>query len=150
MVTLVQDTRYALRTLRRRPAYTVVSAVTLALGIGATAAIFGVVDGMLFRPLRYPNPEQIVVVTMTRGTSLREPVAYPDFSRLAGTIAIISVARGVPMAERESDRPRDARTIGRQFHVGEPLLRCSEPSRSPAGCSRTRRPRSRRPVRLPS
>jgi putative ABC transport system permease protein len=79
MVTLVQDARYALRTLRRRPAYALVSAITLALGIGATAAIFGVIDGMLFRPLRYPAPDQIVVVTMTRGTSLREPAAYPDY-----------------------------------------------------------------------
>ncbi len=79
MVTLVSDVRYALRTLRRRPAFTIVSAVTLALGIGATAAIFGVIDAMLFRPLRYPSPDQIVVVTMTRGGSLREPAAYPDF-----------------------------------------------------------------------
>ena len=69
MVTLVQDARYAVRTLSRRPAFTIVSAVTLALGIGATAAIFGVVDALLFRPLRYPSPHQVVVVTMTRGTS---------------------------------------------------------------------------------
>jgi putative ABC transport system permease protein len=79
MITLVQDARYALRTLRRRPAFTIVSGITLALGIGATAAIFGVIDGMLFRPLRYPAPDQIVVVTATRGTSLREAAAYPDF-----------------------------------------------------------------------
>ena len=79
MVTLINDVRYAVRTLRRRPGFTLVSAITLALGIGATAAIFGVIDGMLFRPLRYPAPEQIVVVNMTRGTSLREPPAYPDF-----------------------------------------------------------------------
>jgi putative ABC transport system permease protein len=79
MVTLIHDARYAVRTLRRRPGFTVVSAITLALGIGATAAIFGVIDAMLFRPLRYPSPEQIVVVSMTRGASLRESPAYPDF-----------------------------------------------------------------------
>jgi putative ABC transport system permease protein len=79
MATLVHDARYALRTLRRRPAFTTVSAITLALGIGATAAIFGVVDALLFRPLRFPSSEQIVVVSMTRGTSLDEPAAYPDF-----------------------------------------------------------------------
>ena len=79
MATLVHDARYALRTLRRRPAFTAVSAVTLALGIGATSAIFGVIDGLLFRPLRYPDAHQIVVVTMTRGASLDEPPAYPDF-----------------------------------------------------------------------
>jgi len=79
MAILVHDARYAARTLRRRPAFTIVSAITLALGIGATSAIFGVIDSMLFRPLRYPAPEQIVVVSMTRGGSLREPPAYPDF-----------------------------------------------------------------------
>jgi len=79
MATLVHDARYAVRTLRRRPAFTIVSTITLALGIGATSAIFGVIDTMLFRPLRYPAPEQIVVVSMTRGGSLREPPAYPDF-----------------------------------------------------------------------
>ena len=79
MATLIHDARYAVRTLRRRPAFTIVSALTLALGIGATSAIFGVIDAMLFRPLRYPAPEQIVVVSMTRGGSLREPPAYPDF-----------------------------------------------------------------------
>src|SRR4051812_24550116 len=73
MATLVHDARYAVRTLRRRPAFTIVAAITLALGIGATSAIFGVIDTMLFRPLRYPAPEQIVVVNMTRGGSLREP-----------------------------------------------------------------------------
>ena len=79
MDTIWQDARYALRTLRRRPAFTTVSAITLALGIGATAAIFGVVDAMLFRPLNYPKPDQIVVLTLTRGTSLREPASYLDF-----------------------------------------------------------------------
>lgn len=79
MLTLVHDVHYALRTLRRRPSFTIVSAITLALGIGATAAIFGVIDAMLFRPLRYPAPEQIVMVSATRGGSVREPPAYPDF-----------------------------------------------------------------------
>ena len=79
MTTLIQDARYALRTLRRRPAFTTVSAITLALGIGATAAIFGVIDGMLLRPLNYPKPDQIVVLTIKRGASLREPPAYPDY-----------------------------------------------------------------------
>jgi putative ABC transport system permease protein len=79
MVTLAHDARYAVRVLRRRPAFTLVSAITLALGIGATSAIFGVIDAMLFRPLRYPAPDQIVVVSGTRGPSLDEGVAYPDF-----------------------------------------------------------------------
>jgi putative ABC transport system permease protein len=79
MATLVHDARYALRTLRRRPAFTTVSVLTLALGIGATAAIFGVIDGMLFRPLRYPASEQIVYVAAMRDQGRLEGPAYPDF-----------------------------------------------------------------------
>ena len=97
MATIVHDARYAVRTLRRRPAFTVVSAITLALGIGATAAIFGVIDAMLFRPLRYPAPEQIVVVSMTRGGSLREAPAYPDFvdwREQSRSFQSLAVARG--------------------------------------------------------
>src|SRR5215207_3390009 len=107
MVTLVQDARYAVRTLRRRPAFTLVSAITLALGVGATSAIFGVVDALLFRPLRYPNAHEIVVVTMTRGTSLDEPASYPDFidwreqARSFQSLAVIR-SQSVNLTGRES------------------------------------------------
>ncbi len=56
------DLRYAVRTLRRAPVFTVVVTLTLALGIGATSAIFSLVDGILLRPLPYANPDQLVRV----------------------------------------------------------------------------------------
>src|SRR6266496_2536707 len=59
---LLQDLRYALRQLRKKPGYTLVGALTLALGIGAITAIFSLVDGALFRALRYPHPEELVSV----------------------------------------------------------------------------------------
>src|SRR6266496_1614503 len=59
---LLQDLRYALRQLRKKPGYTLVGALTLALGIGATTAIFSLVDGALFRALCYPHPEELVSV----------------------------------------------------------------------------------------
>jgi putative ABC transport system permease protein len=56
------DVRFAIRTLRRAPAFTAISALTLALGIASTTAIFSLVNGILLRPLAFPQPEQLVRV----------------------------------------------------------------------------------------
>ena len=59
---LAQDLRYAARSLRHAPTFTVVAALTIALGVGATVAIFSVVDGVLLKPLNYPDSHRIVQV----------------------------------------------------------------------------------------
>ncbi len=62
---LLRDLKYSLRRLRRTPGFTLVSVGTLALGLGATSAIFCVINGVLLKPLPYPHPEQLVAVWMT-------------------------------------------------------------------------------------
>jgi predicted permease len=78
---LAQDTRYALRTFRQKPAFAAISILVLALGVGATTLMFGVINGVLLRPLSYPHPEQLLTL---RG-SLPEfgdfwGYSYPDFT----------------------------------------------------------------------
>lgn len=62
---ILRDLRYTLRRLRATPGFTLVSIGTLALGLGATSAIFSVVNGVLLKPLPYAHPEQLLAVWMT-------------------------------------------------------------------------------------
>ena len=65
MDSILTDLRFALRSLKKNPAFTVVALLTLALGIGANTAVFAVVDGVLLEPLPFPDPDGLVVLWQT-------------------------------------------------------------------------------------
>src|SRR6202789_2346455 len=79
METLAQDIRYALRTLRKAPAFALVAVLTLALGIGASTAIFSVMDNILMEPFPYPDSQRFMAVQI-HDTESVEPGGRGDFS----------------------------------------------------------------------
>ncbi len=123
MDTLLQDLRYAARSLRRSPGFTVIAALTLALGIGANAAIFSVVNGVLLRPLAYANPDRLVVVWGHKESIGNETASLPDFkdwreqNTVFESMAAVAYTRFDVTGDGEPERVNAALTTANFFHV---------------------------------
>ncbi len=75
----MNDLRFAFRQLRRNPGFTTVVVLTLTLGIGATTAIFSVVDALLLRPLPYPDSDRLLWISEQSPQFPELDISYPDF-----------------------------------------------------------------------
>jgi hypothetical protein len=99
MHALLQDIRYALRTLRSNAVSTVVIVASLAIGIGATSAIFSVVNALLIKPLPYPDPDRLAILWLrSPGINIPQdwpsPGQYIDIQNENRSFEVMSISRG--------------------------------------------------------
>ena len=136
----VQDLRFTLRQLRKNPAFTVTATAMVALGIGASVAIFAFVDAALIKPLPYKDPARLLFVTETTPDIPRAALSYPDYLdwKKLNTVFdsfdvynqrgyVVSKGAGVEMADGARVTAGFFHTLGvspllgRDFYTGEDL-----------------------------
>jgi predicted permease len=110
---VARDLRYALRGLSRRPAFTFAAVVTLALGIGATTAIFSVVYSVLIKPLPYPNSDELVSIRHVgdRGDIAATRSMYFTYRAENRAFANVGIWQGGSATLTDADGPRRVRSL---------------------------------------
>ena len=141
---MLADLRYALRALRKSPGFTLVAALTLALGIGANSAIFSVVYGVLLRPLPYRDADRLVTVNhlypslkgLEAGVSAPGFVDYRDRSRVFAGVAVQAGWQPSLTGRGDPERLTGSRVSGQFFStlgVGAALGRTLRPDEDQPG-----------------
>src|SRR4030095_5548783 len=107
---LIQDVRFAARSLVRAPGFTAIALITLALGIGANTAILSLVPGVILRPLAYPKPGQLMyLTTQFPGLGFEQfwvsPPEYMEFRELNTSFAAVGAYRIAESNLTAGDRP---------------------------------------------
>ena len=131
---MVRDARYALRQFSTAPTFTLVGTLTLALGVGANAAIFSVMNGLLLRPLPYPQPERLLFVDGLLSRPEGEvsfQLSYPEVQEIrtqSKTLALISpwaTSWGLTLGRDDGAERLDTNFVGRDYFAilgATPLL----------------------------
>ncbi len=142
MTSILQDLRYALRRLRKNPGFAAVTVLTLAVGIGASAAIFSLIDAFWLRPMAVPHPQQLVRLFSTTEQEQQGLFSYPEFQAIQPSVR--SLRSVVAIGRRGTQIPRPDGTLemravdvvssnffdalgvkpmlGRAFHSGDKML----------------------------
>src|SRR6476620_7702727 len=121
-----QDLRHALRSLLRTPAFSIVTVLTLALGIGANTAIFSIVNGVILRPLGYPKPEQLMYLT-TRFPAFGfmqfwvSPPEYFEFREMNHSFSAVGAYTTGEVNLTAGDRPLSVRSASVDAELFEAL-----------------------------
>jgi predicted permease len=116
MEALIKDIRFALRGLLKRPGFAAVVIVTLALGIGATTLIFGVVNAVLLRPLPFPQADRIVRIEerhgQAGGTSNLTYANFLDLRAQTGTVEYVAASRSSTANLTDAAEPQQVNVLG--------------------------------------
>src|SRR5918993_1431596 len=123
---LMQDVRYAFRSLIKHPGFTAIAVACLALGIGVNATIFSVIDGVILNPVSYPEPENLITI---HSRNLEErvnrgPVSYADYKDVRDSATSFESMAAIAMrsltiadAGRDAERYRGATVSWTLFRI---------------------------------
>ena len=123
MSTLLADVRYTIRNMARRPGFTLLACVTLALGIGATTAIFSAVNPILFRSLPYPQASRIMMGWETNADGSRDNTTFATYhdlvkrNRSFESLAELKYWQPTMTGPQEPERINGQRVSASYFHV---------------------------------